>query len=374
MKFPYTIPLFLFILLLAVPAGLIAEESNSEKEEKNVKWTVVPGPFYNPNLGTGIQILPMVMYPVDKSDKISPLSTTMGFFLWSKPDWDIDDSTIIGGLSQKFHLAEDTWRLSLYGAGARVLYRYYLPGNSPGENLDVWAYSRGFYSGTKVEYRTWRDLFTGLGYDFQIYDIYGRDDLGQLILDLAGVPKGTQYNSSISAYASWDTRDSQFAPHSGMQINLQGTYADTWLGSSTTYGQIIADYSQYMILDRQEKQLLAWNIKTQTGLGDIPENQLSSLGSRGGIRGYMSGEFKDKSTIEGQAEYRFFPVERFGLAGFFGLGTTYGYTPISEATLFPAGGFGLRFAMIPTERVNARLDFAWGRDSFSIYFALGESF
>lgn len=373
MKRLYTVPLFLLVLL-SVPLFISAEESNPPKEEKSVKWTIVPGPFYNPNLGTGIQVLPMVMYPVNKSDTVSPLSTTAGFILWSKPDWNIDDSTIIGGISQKFYLAEDTWRLSLYGAGARVLYRFYLPGNTPGDNLEAWAYSRGFYSGIKSEYRVWSDLFTGLGYDFQIFDIYGRDDLAQLVLDLAGVPRGTQYNSSISAYVTWDTRDSQFSPYSGVLANLKGTYADIWMGSSTTYGQIVADYSQYMVLDREEKQHLAWNIKSQTGLGDVPETQLASLGSRGGIRGYMSGEFKDKSTIEGQVEYKYFPIERFGLAGFFGLGTIFGYTPISESTLFPAGGFGLRFAMIPSERVNARLDFAWGRESFSIYFALGESF
>ncbi|MDC7235502.1 MAG: BamA/TamA family outer membrane protein [Spirochaetales bacterium] len=316
----------------------------------------------------------MVMYPVNKSDTVSPLSTSMGFLLWSKPDWEIDDSTIIGGLYQKFHLAEDTWRVSLYGAGARVLYRYYRPGNTPGDNIDVWAYSRGFYAGTRVDYRTWKDLFTGLGYDFQIYDIYGRDRLAQLFLDLAGVPRGTQYNSSISGYASWDTRDSQFGPESGILANLQGVYADNWLGSSTCYGQIIADYSQYRGFGNSVQQILAWNVKTQTGLGDVPENQLSSLGARGGIRGYMSGEFKDKSTLESQVEYRVFPVERFGVAGFFGLGTAFGYTPITEATVFPAGGFGFRIAMIPEQRVNARLDLAWGIDSFSIYFALGESF
>lgn len=362
------------LLILLIPWGLWSDEKEQEPEEKSVKWTVVPGPFYNPNLGWGIQVLPMVMYPVDKNDSVSPLSTTMGFLLWSKPDWDIEDSTIIGGLYQKFHLNEDTWRISLYGAGARVLYRYYRPGNSPGENIDVWAYSRGFYSGVKGEYRTWKSLFTGLGYDFQVYDIYGRTPLAQLFLDLAGVPRGTQYNSSISGFASWDTRDSQFSPYSGILANLQGSYADEWLGSSTRYGQIIADYSQYMKLDSSVQQILAWNAKTQTGIGDVPENQLASLGSRGGIRGYMSGEFKDKSTIESQVEYRIFPIDRIGFAGFFGLGTIFGHTPLSEATLFPAGGVGLRVAMIPEERVNARLDFAWGRDSFSIYFALGESF
>jgi hypothetical protein len=45
-----------------------------------------------------------------------------------------------------------------------------------------------------------------------------------------------------------------------------------------------------------------------------------------------------------------------------------------QGPYLPAGGFGVRFAVIPERRVNARLDFAWGIDSFAVYFALGEAF
>lgn len=35
------------------------------------------------------------------------------------------------------------------------------------------------------------------------------------------------------------------------------------------------------------------------------------------------------------------------------------------------GGFGPRFTMIPDRRINARLDFVWGIESFAAYFAIG---
>ena len=40
----------------------------------------------------------------------------------------------------------------------------------------------------------------------------------------------------------------------------------------------------------------------------------------------------------------------------------------------PAGGFGLRLLTNPASRINLRLDFGFGVDSFGFYMGAGEAF
>ena len=38
------------------------------------------------------------------------------------------------------------------------------------------------------------------------------------------------------------------------------------------------------------------------------------------------------------------------------------------------GGFGLRYRLTKENPLNYRIDFAWGRDGFEVYFSISEAF
>ena len=79
--------------------------------------------------------------------------------------------------------------------------------------------------------------------------------------------------------------------------------------------------------------------------------------------------FRDKEMIEGQMEYRFPIWGRWGGTVFFGAGEVApSVLNFSPARLKPAGGLGLRFAVIPKERINIRLDFAYTDFAGLVYY------
>jgi hypothetical protein len=67
-KFVFTI----MVLFVFSNSLIFSESSQEESTDSDVLWTVVPGPFYNPNVGTGLLVMPMVVYPADSEDKVSP--------------------------------------------------------------------------------------------------------------------------------------------------------------------------------------------------------------------------------------------------------------------------------------------------------------
>lgn len=370
----FSILLLTFLILVAV--SLSAEEK--AKEDDGFRWTVVPGPFYNPNLGIGIQVLPLFLYNLDKSDTVSPPSSTGGFLLFAKPDWDIPEWTFIGGVGQMFYIKQDTWRVNFNVGGASVVYKQYQAGNQPGEeNIPIWAIMEGLFTSVGVKRNIWNDLFGGVNYSFQYYQVRGRTATDQNILDLMGFPRGWQFQSLLGADILWDSRNNQFAATEGILGQFTADFGATWLGGDNNYSLLKGVYNQYHGFDPLDKHVLAWQFITKTGLGDVPRDKYSTVGGgrAGGLRGYVSGEYQDLSSMEAQIEYRPMFTKRFGATVFAGVGTIYGDSyKFLQGPWLPAGGFGLRFAVIPDRRINARLDFAWGIDSFAVYFALGEAF
>ncbi len=371
--------LVLFLIMLILSSLVISAAEPEIPEDNDVLWTVVPGPFYNPNLGVGIQILPLVSYPLDRTDDISPPSVTAGFLLFAKPDWDIPEWTFIGGVGQKLYWAEDDWRANAHIGGASVVFQQYFAGNQPGDNNQhVWAIMDGLFIGLGAKRRIWNRLYGGLNYTFEYYKVQGRDALGDALLELIGYEPGVwQFQSMMGAELLWDSRDNQFASTAGILGQLKFDYGAKWLGGSNDYILVNGVYSQYYSFKTEGKHVLAWAYQVKSGFGDVPLDKYNSIGGGRGasLRGYVAGEFMDKSSMELQTEYRIMFTPRIGATAFVGVGTTFGVVnDFMQGPILPAGGFGFRYAMIPDRRINARLDFAWGIDSFSVYFALGEAF
>lgn len=65
----------------------------------------------------------------------------------------------------------------------------------------------------------------------------------------------------------------------------------------------------------------------------------------------------------------------FGMVAFFGLATAIKkISDISNAKILPGGGLGLRYMIIPKERINIGVDIAKGNGDWGLYFRIGESF
>ena len=107
------------------------------------------------------------------------------------------------------------------------------------------------------------------------------------------------------------------------------------------------------------------------------------------MRGHYLGRYRDNNLYAAQIEYRL-PLgrsnwiderhnipfwQRWGLVGFFGLGDVYG--PDSNGSLSnikSSVGLGVRYLILPEERINIRVDFGFGSQMPGFYFGIREAF
>ena len=94
------------------------------------------------------------------------------------------------------------------------------------------------------------------------------------------------------------------------------------------------------------------------------------------MRGYYRGRYRDKNMIAFQMEYRIMPVWwRLGLVGFVGVGDVAGRLDRFDLGNFKYSyGFGIRYLFMREEKLNIRLDFAYGKGSSGFYIVLREAF
>ena len=93
------------------------------------------------------------------------------------------------------------------------------------------------------------------------------------------------------------------------------------------------------------------------------------------IRGYPTGQYRDRRLLTAQAEYRLVWWKRFGLVAFGGWGeVARTFDAFTWDDALPSGGAGIRFRLTRQNTMNLRADYAWGRRSDALYVSVGEAF
>jgi outer membrane protein assembly factor BamA len=173
---------------------------------------------------------------------------------------------------------------------------------------------------------------------------------------------------------TYDSRDSIFFPTTGSFHQLSALGFGRGLGSDYTFGRFCLDARRYLRFSASRVLALQSHILVQTG--EPPFWRMGLLGGEDGLRGYYLGRYRDKDMIYVQAEYRWVPVVwRLGLAGFAGLGEVADRLGgFRLGALKYSYGLGLRFVFSSAQRLNLRLDYAFGDDSSGVYFTAAEAF
>jgi hypothetical protein len=92
------------------------------------------------------------------------------------------------------------------------------------------------------------------------------------------------------------------------------------------------------------------------------------------LRGIRTGRFRDNHMVEGQIELRVPIFDRWGAAAFVGAGeVAHRLSDFSVAELHPAAGGGIRFAIVPREHLNIRVDVAYST-ALAYYLDIAEAF
>ena len=222
------------------------------------------------------------------------------------------------------------------------------------------------------------DFFLGIDYEFEKeygFKYYGREDKkpGGILETgkIAGYKGGL--GSAIGLIAVYDSRDIIINAQKGMLFEMSTYLFDNALGSSFNFFNVNTTFQKYLQL--KKNHILAFQYKNKLSFGDIPFIDMATLGNDDILRGYPKNRFRDKHFIGAQVEYRFPLFWRFGMVTFAGVGDVFGkQTDLKWNLLKYSVGTGLRFVINPLEKLNIRLDYAYGREGGYFYFMVAESF
>ena len=374
----------------SIEPTVVDTEISKSAKEKNLRFSVLGGPGYTPDFGFVIGGSALFTFKFDPEDEhlqrsVMPIAFGLTF---AKP---LGINVMI---KHQMFFKHDHVRLfgtfiykntndNYYGVGYKNNHRV-----KRGEATEFTSSAiqinpivlfrlgeSSFYAGPMIDF--YKEKITDPG-------SYVRND--PVYLEQGGTAEGIKIRSvGAGGIFSYDTRDVAANAYEGVYFELKGTYYAKPFGSDFGFGSVQFDYRQYLKLPALgDRRVLAWNIISKNSFGDIPFTRYPLIGNPFDLRGYYMGQYRNKSTLVGLAEYRhmfnfgydtkwerFF--SRFGFAAWAGAGLL-GSNPIKYERVLPNFGAGLRIELQP--RMNFRLDI--GRSPVDkqtlIYFNMTEAF
>lgn len=331
---------------------------------KGIDWGVLPGPFYNPDMGLGLGMAAIGLYKPANAEETTQLSTitirglisTEGAF-----GMNCDSATFFG---------DDTWRLVASASAMNIPAGYWGVGADMAKD-----------DGNKEDYTKresslqpmlMRRVAPGIyvGFGVNVFNMHA----AKLEPDgkIAQTHEGPNvFSSGATLHFSYDTRDFLPNPSRGQDFQAALTFFDTALGGDTTFQLLDWQYNFYKKIT--DDDILALDIHGRFTWGDITWNMLPQIGGPKRMRGYLQGQYRDKNLFETQLELRHHFTGRHGMVAWIGAGVMAGETTdLPNEDWLPNCGFGYRLEFKP--RVNIRFDLGFGQDTTGFYFQVNEAF
>lgn len=332
--------------------------------DKAIDFSVLPGPFYNPEMDLGVGVSAVGLYQVNADDDELQLSSLVINGLASingALGASVQNRTFFNQ-AQRFYLDAELFDVPdvFYGVGYqdnhqdsnRVDFNYLNFGLKPMWIQQVLAHS-----------------YIGVGFDLQLArasEINPNDSL----VDTSVLEQDSR-SVGVNLLVNYDSRDNTLNPQQGRIIEIESSWYRQQLGSQTDFEKQTLLYSEYLPVWQDD--VIAWQVRGRFLQGDIPWDQLSKIGGGDSLRGYTTGRYRDKQMLLAQAEYRMDLPGRHGMVFWAGVGVIADkVSELFEQTLLPNYGVGYRFEVKP--RVNLRLDLGFGDGDSGFYFNVNEAF
>jgi len=310
------IPATVFFCLLFVPVAQAGDVAELNQESKTLVG--MPMVTSNPAMKTGFGAMGMFMFKIDSQDTISPPSVASVYGIYSTND------SYIFILGSKLFLKEDAYRLLLAAGTPRVNNNFEYDFGYETPNV---VYSELIpFAVTGVSRRIIENFYAGflyVAFKSKYRFDKGSDEENEFTRRLFGL-LGIEDNftSSVGVDLSYDSKDYQYYPTAGIEVNLRPMFNGTWLGGDYNYTSISYDINWYKGLT--ERSILAARIAGGHSTGDVPFSGYQTYGQRNTLRGYPNGKYRAKNMFTVQAEYRWRFYKRLGMVGFAGTGTLWG--------------------------------------------------
>ncbi|WP_380874531.1 membrane protein [Sphingomonas sp. DBB INV C78] len=367
--------IFSAAMVFATPA--LADQVNSSIEEmhdnskaghglaKGSDLLIVPIPLSNPTLGTGLSVAGVLFYNPNKAPE--PWISGVGAMKTSNGSW----------AAAAFHdmsLADDRFRIIAFGGYGDINVDFFGIGPGAGDRgVSVKLDQEGIAGLLQGQMRVAKHFYAGARFQFlDLKSTVMRQNPAFPDLELPPV-QGKSTTAQIGPSLSYDSRDNSLNPVNGELLTMQWMFNAKALGSDFTSDKMTAAANVYRAAG--EGGVLALHASLCAASKGSPFYDLCLYGQSNDLRGYEAGRYRDRASWTVQYEVRQKLSGRFGAVAFAGVGgVASSLSDIGNSKFLPAAGVGLRYRPSRETNVNLRLDYAVGKDSDAIYFAIAEAF
>lgn len=356
--------------------SLLIVEAGLKKLNKNINFTIIPGPVVGATQKVGFVVLPMLVYDLDKKDDLSPPSSSAVMFYFDfYGSWQV-------AVKQSFYWNQNKWRAFITGGVGNLHQKFFGIGrdtviiNNDESNYD-WTRLRNSFISVSCYRKIFSGFYGGLEYSYINSVIAADDSTGQKRLSESGMTDGEQIEESILIPTFvWDNRDNIFWTTKGYYANLTFQFSNRILLSSNDYGVFTGWVNGYHKLLRNSRRLtLAWHFYIQSGWGDLPYSRYSIFTQGDDATGYTQGKYVDKSEFNAQTELRYDLWKFISLGGYMGTGKVFPSIDLLwKSVWLHYGGIRLYMNVIPSRNIRIRLDFALAREDIGFYVGVGQGF
>jgi hemolysin activation/secretion protein len=270
--------------------------------------------------------------------------------------------SIIGALTAKTSFQADHQRLLALVAGGNIKNDYddFLGTGQPLKSED-----RLRALALRYQYRIWGDWFIGAQALYTTYQILGQSELDNELLQTLGLTGFT--GGGIGALVNLDSRDSEFSPRSGWQVNVNNIAYREWIAGENNYDAYRADIRYYWGVG--DGMVLALRANNQWTV-DAPKSAYAPIT----LRGYKFGEYLGKNMSSFEAEGRIPLAARWTATVFVGVGCLYGgsLSCTDSENVYPDAGAGVQYVIKQKEGMVLNLEYAKGKgDNQGLYMKFG---
>ncbi len=368
------------LLVFATICVLLGASFVSNAQDSIVRkntWFPIPIAYYKPETGLALGAAGAYNFYLDKQDLISPPSqlqlsavfTQKGQMSLALPFsffWNERKHTLTGQFEY------NDFSYDFYGVGT---------GNAEGisENYNV------RFPLFRINYlrKVRQHLYLGARWwyeDYRVYDFEKSPSLtsGNITGGRGGVTSGP------GIVALYDSRDNVYFSSKGLYVELVAHDQAKHWGSQFSYQRYRFDARHFAPLNN------SWSLGSMLFgdfvTGNVPFNQLASIGSDKRMRGFYYGRYRDNNLLLYQGELHGYFYKRWGAAVF------WNYALLSEEIEkmsfkndHASVGAGLRFAFDKEKKTNIRLDVAvpvgsgaykhnYTNNPFILYLTINEAF
>jgi outer membrane protein assembly factor BamA len=337
----------------------------TKPREHRRELVVAPLPIINPTLDNGAALVVGMLYTIGSGARASPPSATFAMGMGTSNDtWAI-------GLGQTLRFGADRYRMLAVGGYANVNFRYFGIGTDAGDDGQSVLLNQTGYAGVAdFVVRVGGRWYAGARYRLMHMSVSA--DLSERPITVP--PADARLRTGLlGPHVQWDSRNSEFYPTTGVLFDAMALFAGSGVGGRRNYQTYQLALSRYAGIG--QRHVIAAKVNSCLAEGDAPFYDLCLLGQYQDIRGYPTGQYRDRSMLTAQAEYRVNVWWRVGLVAFGGAGEVApGFDRLTADGLLPSAGAGLRFRLTRETPLNLRVDYAWGRGSQALYVSVGEAF